>query len=151
MPTVHASCVALDGAGVLLRGRPGSGKSDLALRLVDAGARLVADDRVRVRATAGRLLASAPAATAGLIEVRGLGILRLAHQGEVALALVVDLDAGAAPERLPAPSACEIAGVVLPRIVLDGFAASAAARIRLAVGVLAAGGSIAGALGDLPP
>jgi HPr kinase/phosphorylase len=147
MANLHATCVALDGAGVLLRGAPGSGKSDLALRLIDAGARLVADDRVELRAVSGAVRARAPAATAGLIEVRGLGVVRVPALDEAALALVVDLG-GAAPERLPAPSSCRIAGVGLPCITLDAFAVSAAARIRLAVAVLATGGSLAGALGD---
>ena len=73
---VHGTCIAIDGAGVLLRGPSGCGKSDLALRLIDGGAVLVADDRVSLEARAGDLVASAPDALAGLLEVRGVGIER---------------------------------------------------------------------------
>ena len=74
---VHATAVAIDGRALLLRGPSGAGKSDLALRLIDAGARLIADDQSVLRREGGRLLAAVPAAIAGLIEVRGVGILRV--------------------------------------------------------------------------
>jgi HPr kinase/phosphorylase len=94
---LHASCVARDGAAVLLVGPSGSGKSDLALRLLGRGFALVADDRAVIRNGIVR-----PAPTlAGLLEVRGLGILRLPYLPEARLALVAHL---ATPERLPAPS-----------------------------------------------
>ena len=74
---VHGTCVAVAGVGVLLRGPPGSGKSDLALRLIDRGAELVADDRVTLRREDDGIVASAPASLAGLIEVRGVGVARV--------------------------------------------------------------------------
>ena len=128
----HATCIAIEGEAVLLRGPSGSGKSDLALRLIDAGATLVADDQVQLRRGDGRLIASPPAALAGLLEVRGIGILRLHHLAEAPVRLVADLVAGDDVERMPEVEAVEIAGVELPRIHLAPFEASAAAKLRLA-------------------
>ena len=71
---VHGSCVALTGKGLLITGRSGSGKSALCLQMVALGAELVADDRVQLRREEGQILARAPAAIAGLIEARGIGI-----------------------------------------------------------------------------
>ena len=88
---LHASCVELAGTGVVLLGPSGSGKSDLALRLIDGGAQLVADDRVVVERQGDRLMARPPEAIAGLIEVRGLGIMRVDHRASSALGLVVAL------------------------------------------------------------
>ena len=138
MALVHASCVAVDGAGVLLLGPPGSGKSDLALRLVDGGATLVADDQVDVRAAAGRLEAAAPAALAGKIELRGLGILAVAWQQSAPLRLAVELLTDRPPERLPAAAERRFEGIALPLIRLAPFEASAAAKVRLAVRAAAA-------------
>jgi HPr kinase/phosphorylase len=139
---MHATCVALAGAGVLLLGKPGAGKSDLALRLIDqAGtgisgalkeARLVADDQVRVRLAGSRLMASAPAAIAGRLEIRGLGIVTVASAGEVPLVLAVLLD-GPAPERLPEAEHRIILGTGLPQVRVDPRLASAPARIRAAL------------------
>ncbi|WP_448586208.1 HPr kinase/phosphorylase [Thermaurantiacus sp.] len=97
---IHGSCVAVRGAGLLLLGRSGAGKSDLALRLIDRGAVLVADDRVALTATDGALLASPPPRIAGLLEVRGVGILSLPFLTDVPLRLALDLDSP--PERMPA-------------------------------------------------
>jgi HPr kinase/phosphorylase len=89
---VHASCVAVDGRGLLILGQSGSGKSALALQLLSLGASLVADDRTALGVEAGRLIARAPPAIAGLIEARGVGILRAPTVTEAAVALVADLD-----------------------------------------------------------
>src|SRR5580693_1856546 len=91
MLLAHATTVAIDGRGVLLRGPSGSGKSDLALRLIDAGARLVADDQSELSRHGETIIVRAPAAIAGLIEVRGVGILRVDTIAEAPLALVADL------------------------------------------------------------
>lgn len=118
---------------MLLRGPSGSGKSDLALRLVEAGAELVADDQTELVAENGRLLASPPDTIAGLLEVRGVGIVPMAFRRRVPVALVVDLVAREAVPRLPDPATVGYDGVELPLIALDPMAASAAAKVRLAV------------------
>jgi serine kinase of HPr protein (carbohydrate metabolism regulator) len=134
---VHATAVAIDNKALLLRGPPGSGKSDLALRLVDEGARLIGDDRVRIERRGPALWALTPPAIAEAlrhkIEIRGLGIAGLPGLAEAPLMLVVDLAPGLTPERLPAAQNCHYLGVALPLIALDPFAASAAAKLRLAV------------------
>jgi len=122
---VHGSCVSRDGDGVLLIGPPGSGKSDLVLRLLSRDFTLVADDRVDIDAG----VASPPAALAGLLEVRGLGIVRLPYTPSARLALVVQL--GPAAERLPSPT--WDAGLGLPTIRLDPSVASAPERVALAL------------------
>jgi hypothetical protein len=126
---LHASCVAVDGKGVLIEGPSGSGKSDLALRLIDGGARLVADDQVEILDRDGRLHARAPGALAGLIEARGQGLFRLDPLDEAPLALAVTLQAPA--ERLPAPAVRTLLGIGLPAVAIDPFQASAPARLRL--------------------
>lgn len=145
--TVHATVIAADGRAALIRGPSGAGKSDLALRclalapssLVPHEARLVADDRVLLVAAGGRLLARAPAGIAGLIEVRGLGIVRLPALPEAELRLVVDLvapgDAKAGIERLPPDPLppVDIAGVALPLLRLVAFEASAPLKLMLAL------------------
>jgi serine kinase of HPr protein (carbohydrate metabolism regulator) len=146
---VHASCCAWSGLAVLLRGIPGSGKSDLALRLVDAGFQLVADDRVDLAVEDGAVTASAPAALAGLIEVRGLGILDLGSPGAARLGLLADLAPAATIERMPEPATEDVLGVRLPVIRIDPAAASAVARVRAALAVLQGrASSRCGALGD---
>ena len=129
---LHATCVALAGAGVLLLGRSGSGKSDLALRLIDAGAGLVADDQVLVEARGGRLYGRAPPALAGLLEVRGLGLVRLPFSAEAALAVAVEL-VSAPPERLPRPRTWQLLELDLPCLQVDARAPSSAAVVKLAL------------------
>jgi HPr kinase/phosphorylase len=129
----------LAGIGVLLRGASGSGKSDLALRLIDAGGRLVADDRVDLTARGGIIVARAPAAIAGRIEVRGIGIVPTAHVVEVELGLVADLVAPHAVERMPEPRSCRYLGVELPLLDVAPFEVSAVAKLKLAAREAAAG------------
>ncbi|MFV2092377.1 MAG: HPr kinase/phosphorylase [Hyphomicrobiales bacterium] len=141
---VHATCVDISGAAVLLRGPSGVGKSDLALRLIDASAagsglaaaRLIADDQVCLTRVDDAVIASAPPATAGKIEVRGLGIIEIASSAQARLALVVDLMNYTEIERLPEAGALRVKllGVGLARIAIDAAAASAPARIRAALG-----------------
>ena len=131
---LHGTCVALESVGCLLLGPPGSGKSDLALRLImDHGARLVADDQVAVERRAAGLIASVPAPLAGLIEVRGLGIVRLAHRTRAPLGLAVVLVPPDEIERLPeAEEGVEYLGVALPLLRVTPFEASAPHKVRLA-------------------
>jgi HPr kinase/phosphorylase len=136
MNRVHATCVALpDGMdgwrGVLLRGPSGAGKSDLALRLIDAGARLVADDQTELSAVAGALEARAPAALSGLLEVRGLGIVEVAALGSVRVCLVCDLVAPGEVARMPEREFEKLDGVTVARMRVAPFESSAAAKVRL--------------------
>ncbi len=130
--TIHASCVAIGTHGVLIAGPSGAGKSDLALRLIDRGAVLVADDYTELAVVAGGLVASVPATIAGLIEVRGIGIVSVPHRNAVPVALLVALGGPVErlPERLPTRT---IAGVALPVLPLAGFEASAPIKVELAL------------------
>ena len=110
---VHASCVALEGRGVLILGPSGSGKSTLALQLMGFGARLVSDDRTRLVPREGRLIARAPAAIAGRIEARGIGILGAEALEEAPLLLAVDLGQSET-QRLPAERAFTALGCEVP-------------------------------------
>lgn len=137
---VHATCVALRQGrtwrAVLLRGPAGAGKSDLALRLIDSGARLVADDQTELSRQGKTVIATAPARIAGLIEARGIGIVKLGRNQLVArapLALVVDLAHPERIERLPEPARENVLGVDLPVVALAPFEASASAKLRLAL------------------
>jgi serine kinase of HPr protein (carbohydrate metabolism regulator) len=130
---IHATAVAIGGVAVLLRGPSGSGKSDLALRLIQAGAILVADDRCDLSVAHGRLFVSAPAAIRGLLEVRGLGILPVRHRAKAPVSLVVDLVKPGALERLPPVRRCCLQTVTLPLLRLAPFEASAPAKVVLAV------------------
>ena len=140
---IHASCVAIGGRGILLRGPSGSGKSDLALRLIDryADCRLVSDDRTDLVVREGLLYASAPARIAGLLELRGVGIVTLPFHTEAAIALLIDLVPRDAVPRLPiadgssqADQSITLAGLTLPGLALHAFDASTPAKIRLALG-----------------
>lgn len=147
---VHATCVALRPLGisssrawraVLLRGPSGAGKSDLALRLIEAGGRLIADDQTRIARRGKALLASAPAALAGLMEVRGVGIVKLGRSqllSQAPLSLVADLVPPDRIDRLPEPALEDVLGVALPLLALAPFEASAPAKLRLALGRIAA-------------
>jgi HPr kinase/phosphorylase len=130
---LHATCVQIGVTGVLLLGPSGSGKSDLALRLIDAGALLVADDQVEVERRDERLLGRAAEALAGLIEVRGVGILRMPHCAESRIDLAVELAPVERLARLPEALGYSLLGIELPRLRLDPRAPSAAAKVRLAL------------------
>ena len=132
MEQVHATSIDIDGAGVLLRGPSASGKSDLALRMIANGARLVADDRTDLAVKDGRVFASAPAALAGRLEVRGIGILTVGAVQDSPLALVIDLVAPADVERLPDPTKAELLGIRLPLLRLAPFEASAPTKVHAA-------------------
>jgi HPr kinase/phosphorylase len=126
-PTVHACAVLVGAHALLIRGPSGSGKSQLALRLITAAqsgllpfARLVADDRIRLEPCHGRLLVRAPDALAGLIEVRGLGIRHLPHEPVAVIGSVVELAAPDA-QRLPERAEVEVEGITLPQLkIVEG-------------------------------
>lgn len=144
MDTLHGTCVVIEGMGVLIRGPSGSGKSDLALRLLERGARLVADDQVHVSPAVNaagikHLIASPPPNLMGLLEVRSLGVVRLPAAQTAAqadLALIVDLCATGQIDRMPDPAWAELAGVTLPKIDLAGFEVSAPAKLAMALHLL---------------
>ncbi|HUC72992.1 MAG TPA: HPr kinase/phosphatase C-terminal domain-containing protein [Stellaceae bacterium] len=136
---VHATAVAIEGEAILLRGPSGSGKSDLALRLIDGGAQLVADDQTLLRRTGGRVLASAPPAIAGLLEVRGVGVVKVEAADGVPLVLIADLVLSDDIERLPERRFATLLGLSVPVIELAPFEASAAAKLRLLRRALAGG------------
>ena len=141
----HGTCIDFEGAGVLILGPPGSGKSDLGLRLLDQPglglsgqaktAALLSDDQVIVTVEQNRLLARPPPAIRGLLEVRGLGILEVPCRPQSVLALIVRLSDAAAIERLPDPQdlTCMILRQNLPLLRLDPRSASAPARVRAAL------------------
>lgn len=114
---MHATAVLLGAQGILIRGASGAGKSALAFCLIERGARLIADDRVHLSACHGRIVAAAPGATAGMIELRGRGLVSVPHERSALIRLVVDIVADEGLERLPERAQLEdaILGVTLPR------------------------------------
>lgn len=110
---LHASCVAFSGNGVLIRGRSGSGKSGLAMQLIGLGADLVADDRTDITMRDGFAMARAPRQLRGMIEARGVGVLRARSVSQARLRLVVDLDI-CETERYPEPRFTRIADADVP-------------------------------------
>lgn len=141
--TMHGTCLRVGGRGVLIIGPPGSGKSDLALRLIDAPgygisadpmrSELVSDDQVIVTRQGAVLVASAPVSILAKLEVRGLDIVELETIPSVSLSLVVRLLPQAGIDRMPGPLTFEILGQSLPLVEIDAASVSAPARLRTAV------------------
>jgi len=133
-PTLlHATCVSLDGKGVLLLGKSGSGKSDLGLRLIDAGAQLVSDDQVEIKSSKSRLLASPPAKICGMLEVRGVGILHMSYVSNIPIALAVKLVGRKAIERMPEQKFFDCLEQKVQLVSLHAFDDSTVAKIRAAL------------------
>jgi serine kinase of HPr protein (carbohydrate metabolism regulator) len=129
--TIHASTVAIEGRAVMITGPSGSGKSDLALRLLDRGFALVSDDQTIVKRDGDRLLASPPPTIAGKLEIRGIGIVDMDHLFDLPVALIVELTSSDI-QRLPDDSQERpILGVKLPLIAIDAMTASAPAKVVL--------------------
>ena len=143
--TIHATCIALGSRAALLRGPSGAGKSDLALRCLALSDRpprgqsvhLVADDRVVLSRRNGVIVASPPAVLAGRLEVRGVGIVAVPFLAEAAVALIVDLTAASAVERMPAELPSEdVLGVAIPVWALRPFEQSAPLKLIYAINTL---------------
>jgi len=130
-PPIHATTVAIDGAAVLLLGPSGSGKSDLALRLIDRGATLVSDDYTLLTVSDGRLIANAPPTISGKIEVRGLGIVALDQVSDVPVKLAVRLDRPV--ERMPSQTRFDYNGITIHEVAIDPFELSAPIKVELAL------------------
>lgn len=129
---IHASSVAVDGRAVLISGPSGSGKSDLALRLLDRGFTLISDDRTIVRKEGARIIASAPETIKGKLEIRGIGIVDVECVTDVPVALVVELTSDIA--RLPDDSRKRVVlGEGIPLVSIDAMSASAASKVAMAL------------------
>ena len=134
---IHATAVLLGSDGVLIRGASGAGKSSLALALIERGARLIADDRLFISAVHGRLVATAPAAIAGQIELRGRGIIDVPHEQGGVIRLIADIVGEEELERMPEPHhlSTVLLGITLPRQSVTG---ATDRSVRLVVSALAA-------------
>lgn len=133
---MYGTVIAIDGWGVLLRGKSGSGKSDLALRLIGEGAKLVADDQVHLRLEGGLVHACAPKRIAGLLEVRGIGVVSFDAMVRAPLALVLTMSERQEVARMPDAKTLDILGLELPELDLYPFEASAVQKVKVALGSL---------------
>jgi len=131
MQRLHATCVSLAGTGLLITGPSGSGKSDLALRLIDGGALLVADDQVELLTRNNHLIARCPDNIIGLIEARHIGVLQVPHAGSALIAAVLEPGEPATLERIPQPAQITLLGLPRPLLRLPYLHASTPAKIRL--------------------
>lgn len=131
---VHATAVCVGDTGVLILGPPGSGKTDLALRLMDDGAVLVADDQIIIERQEAKLMAMCPATIAGLMEIKGIGIVSVAHRPQAEIHVVVELVTE--EEAVPEPAFLMVEGVRVRCVRLCPFNSAAAAKVRLAVTVI---------------
>ena len=132
MQTFHGTIVDIAGHGTLLRGPSGCGKSDLALRLIDRGATLVADDQYLLRPSRRGLVAFAPDNLYGLLEVRGMGIISVPAIKTTLVGLVVDLIPSSDIPRLPDKQNADLDGYLIPRLSLNAFESSTPIKIELA-------------------
>jgi HPr kinase/phosphorylase len=133
MTLLHATCAALSGRGVLLKGPSGSGKSDLCLRLIHNGWRLVADDQVCLTSSNFHLIGQPPMPLRGLIEVRGVGILNIAYAISAPICLVVKLVSIDTVERIPEDTAWCFKSHNIPMVQIDPFEISAVEKISIAL------------------
>jgi len=134
-PQVHGTALMIGDQGVLLRGPSGAGKSDLALRLIDGGAILVADDRVNLTPAEDAIIMSAPTNLMGKLEIRGLGIVQIVCAPSAPLALVCDLVPTAQIDRFPDVPSKTVLDQMVPVIEIDSQTQSAAAKVRYALKV----------------
>lgn len=133
MERVYGTCIAINGRAVLFRGPSASGKSDLALRVVEAGGHLVADDQTMLTRENDTLVATCPETISGRIEIRGIGILPVPTIRRAPLSLVMDLVPSEQIDRFPDPRRCQYLGIDVPLLNIAPFEVSAAAKVRLAL------------------
>ncbi len=133
MALIHASCVRYKDKGILIMGESGTGKSDLALRLMDEGAILISDDYVDVTPNDGKAIANTPPTIEGLIEVRGIGLVKSDYENQCELGLVLELCNRDEIDRLPEAAYFDVEDVKIPLYKFDAFAASAIAKINLLI------------------
>lgn len=130
----HATCVAVGNHGVLLTGAPGSGKSDVALRLIETGAELVADDQVELHRAGAALVATVPVPIAGMIEVRHVGLVRMPYRASIQISLYVTLvPATEKITRLPDSEPFTLLDYPIRQLKLPAYAASTPTKIRTAL------------------
>lgn len=138
MANIHASCVSYFGKGILIRGKSGRGKSDLALRLImDKGCILVGDDRIDIFAKKGKLKAYGIKTIANMLEVRGIGLAHFPSKKSAEVHLVVDLVKDSSEiERLPEAECVDLEGIQVPRIKICAFDISSVDKIILALSLI---------------
>lgn len=134
--TVHATAVLVGADGVLIRGEAGAGKSALALALIERGGRLIADDRLTLSVCHDRVVASAPQATLGLIELRGRGVISVAHERSGVIRLIADIVDEEGLERMPEQHqlSATLVGIVLPRQPVPAATDRAVRLVEAALG-----------------
>lgn len=134
----HCTCVTIGGAGVMIEGPAGAGKTSLALGLIEAArargldAALVADDQALIRAQDGRLVARVPKPIAGKVELRGFGICEVDHREETIIRVVAEIAEPETIERMPEPRTCERAGVTVDLVRVPARHEALGVRIVLA-------------------
>ncbi len=136
MNQFYATAVTYCGFGILIRGPSGSGKSDLALRLIDDGAGLIADDQVVIKAVQQELYLSPPDSLSGLIEVRGVGVIKIEYVRDIRLCLIVELDPSNEIQRIPLIKEELIKNIPVPVINMYAFESSVLAKLKIILGYL---------------
>ena len=136
MPLFHASCVEFEEYGLLICGDSGSGKSDLCLRLLNSGARLVADDQTEIKNDNGRLIARCPENLRNMLEVRGIGIVETPSIPQTEIRLKLILQNKEKIDRMPSFQTEEIEGVPLPVFRMNAFENSAVLKIKTFIAIL---------------
>lgn len=132
---IHASCVTLQSQGILLLGSSGSGKSDLALRLITSyGCQLVADDRVDITIKENQIIATCPKTLQGLLEIRGIGIVKYPFVSQTPVKIAIQLTSDKI-ERMPAQDFYEIEGIKIPLFRLNSFESSSPAKVLTALNI----------------
>ena len=133
---IHATCINLEGLGLLLRGPSGSGKSDLALRMMENNSQLIADDRVDLTLEDGVLIARAPSCRRGLLEVRGVGVIEVPYSNSIQILGIINLVENNKIQRMPVPRMEFLLGVKIPSYQLDPWEASTATKVKILRGLI---------------